>query len=748
MTALVQIAAVAMAPDASWAVTVAADGTVRTWGADVTPRVIRWAVPIQDGQPAAVALSGDRVRVLWATGETIRLYENVKGAYPREDAFLASASVQALALSPSGARAVVACDDATLRILNVGTGDFGRPVTTEGLTVHAVAVASDLGPVVAAFADGSVRRYDLAAGEWETVGSGPGINLVAVSPDGGTVIAVGADSTLVRWNRPGGAPPDYRVLDTAATAIAIDRTGGRVLAGRADGSLWRHDMTGVPAVEFTAPASAARPTQSSPAPPWWESSRQDAPPPPTSASAEAEAAPARVPPWASPGLSVVDEDVRFTVYRPQTLSPGVWGSLLVFAHKTDLIEEPGGPPVDPTEQVEAIARAHFGNVPVRKAEEDARSGVSRGARLRITADLPGIWCNPASAEFDWWEPVHHVVFRLLAAPEMVGSVVRGAVRIWCGPLILGEVSVAISVTASAPAAQPPAVAESAPRYRKIFPSYSHQDRAVVDGFEAVVHAFGDQYLRDVIAPRSGEEWRERLLELIEEADIFQLFWSSNSMRSPYCQKEWEHALALGRPFFVRPFYWEDPRPEDPASGLPPVALNALEFAKVTFLAGQAEIPTLRGTQPGAAFPAPAGYVGSAGAAAEYIDAPQAQDFWYDGGADTGGQPAWQPPPAAPASDPTPPDAYTTLGPPASYGQGNVPVTDAYGEGWSAPGPGYPQPSAPGQGYPPSGPAAGPPWPPAPTASPSRSVARRGRLVLAALVLVVIVVAVIIAFSLR
>jgi len=565
-----------MAPDASWAVTVAADGTVRTWGTGVTPRVIRRAVPIHDGQPTAVALWGDRVRVLWATGETTRLHENVQGAWPRDDDFLASAPVQALALSPSGALAVIACADATLRMLNVGTGEFGRPLAAEGPTARALAIASDQGPVVAAFADGSVRRYDFAARTWDIVGSGPGIDLLAVSPDGGTVIAVGANGTLVRWNRSGGAPLDYRVLDTAVSAITVDGTGGKVLAGRADGSLWLYDMMGGPPVEFAAPASAAPPPLSPP-----EASARSAPVQGLDSGRS----------WATPVRGVVDDDVRFTVYRPQTLSPGAWGALLVFAHKTDLVEEAGKPPLDPTEQVEAIARAHFGNLPVRKTEGDARSGVIRGTRLRITADLPGIRCDPASAEFDWWEPVHHVEFRLLAAPEMVGSVVRGSVRIWCGPLILGEVSVAISITGSAPAIRPPAVAESAPRYRKIFPSYSHHDRAIVDGFTEIVRTFGDEYLRDVIALRSGEQWRERLLRLIEEADVFQLFWSSNSMRSPYCREEWEHALALGRPFFVRPFYWEDPRPEDRANGLPPVALDALEFAKVTFLAGRAEVPT-------------------------------------------------------------------------------------------------------------------------------------------------------------
>jgi len=602
MTALVQIAAVAMAPDASWAVTLAADGSVRTWGPGVTPRVIRRAVPIDDGQPTAVALSGNRIRVLWATGDTVRLHENVQGAWPRHVDFQASASVHGLALSPSGDLAVVACADATLRMLNVGTGEFGRPLAAEGPTARAVAIASDQGPVVAAFADGSVRRYDFAARTWDIVGSGPGIDLIAVSPDGETVIAAGANSTLVRWNRSGGAPPDYLVLDIAVTAITVDGTGGKVLAGRADGSLWLYDMLGGPPVEFAEPA---------PTPPWWESLQQDSPLRETPTQGLRAG-----PSWAAPSRNV-DEDVRFTVYRPQTLSPGVWGSLLVFAHKTDLIEQPGRPPIDPNEQVEAIARAHFGNLPVRQSGEDARSGVVRGARLRITAELPGIRCNPASAEFDWWEPVHHVEFRLLAAPETVGSVVRGVVRIWCGPLILGEVSVAISITASAPAVPLPAVPESARRYRKIFPSYSHHDRAIVDGFAEIVRTFGDEYLRDVVAIRSGERWRDRLPELIEEADVFQLFWSSNSMRSPYCREEWEHALALGRPSFVRPFYWEDPRPEDRANGLPPAALDALEFAKVRFLAGQAGMLPLPDTL-GAAAPA-AQAAEYASQSARYID---------------------------------------------------------------------------------------------------------------------------------
>jgi hypothetical protein len=684
---------VATAPDASRAVTVAANGRVRIWGIGVSPRVIRWAVPIHGGDPVAVAVSENRIRVLRVDGTAIWRHENVEGAVQRDGYFIAvaPAPVQALALSPSGALAVAAYFDGTVQILNADTGEVVTPLATGGLIAHAVALASDRGPVVAAFEDGHVRRYHLAMGRSDIAGSHPGIRFLAVSPDGEAVIAV-AGRIMIRWVLSGGAPTDYRMLEADVTAIAVEGTGGKVLAGRADGTLWRYDMTGGSAVELTATPPAPSSPASPPAAGWWEDrgipdygspASSPAPPPPAATPA---------PPRISAGTGMIDDDVRFTVYRPQTLSPGAWASLMVFAHKTDLIEEPGKPPLDPNKEVQAIARAHFGNMPFSEAGEDARSPVFRGERVRITVDLPRIQCNPGEAGFDWWEPVHHVVFRLQAPPDLVGSVVRGAVRVWCGPLILGEVSLAIRVTASASAVPPPAVPESAARYRKIFPSYSHRDRAIVDAFAEVVRTFGDEYLRDVVALRTGEMWRDRLRELIEEADVFQLFWSSNSMRSPWCQKEWEHALALGRPLFVRPFYWEDPRPADPANGLPPAALDAVEFVRISVFAAQKEIPVYPGPDTGVTAgvgPAEPGYA---------PPTPQAAAPGYTVGSDTG---EW------PRSGSAPPAPYVPAGTPSSPGEFQRPA----GRGRQAPA-----------------------W-------------RRGRLVVAALVLTVIVVAVVIAIGL-
>ena len=97
-------------------------------------------------------------------------------------------------------------------------------------------------------------------------------------------------------------------------------------------------------------------------------------------------------------------------------------------------------------------------------------------------------------------------------------------------------------------------------------------------------------MRDVTALRSGEIWDQRILQLIEEADVFQLFWSWNALESEHVAREWQHALALRRPRFVRPVYWEDPLPAKPERNLPPAELTSLHFQKLPLLDAHATTP--------------------------------------------------------------------------------------------------------------------------------------------------------------
>src|ERR1700721_2928926 len=238
MGPLVPIAALAMAFDASWAVTVAQDGTIRTLGTGAEPRVLPQAVPVDDSRPVAVALADHGlIRVVWAAEDGLGLYENADGDEPRLETFPVPAPIRALAFSPSGRIAIAGCADGTLLSLDTATGEFGRRVSIGLLPAGALAVASDEGPVV------------------------------AITPDGNIVLALGAAGILYRWNVSLGRQPHLLELDEGSTALAVDSTGDKGLIGMPDGSLWLHDLAGGSAAEFGQPEasfpSAAQPSPAS-----------------------------------------------------------------------------------------------------------------------------------------------------------------------------------------------------------------------------------------------------------------------------------------------------------------------------------------------------------------------------------------------------------------------------------------------------------------------------------------------------
>jgi hypothetical protein len=292
------------------------------------------------------------------------------------------------------------------------------------------------------------------------------------------------------------------------------------------------------------------------------------------------------------GHSVVDENVQFTVYRPNAVRPEVWYPLLAFAHLAE--RRSGAPPgqPNPLEQVRALA-AQAGVAAYGAPRVDARGGVPREGQLTFVPFVEGVDFNPRSQSFEWQEDVHQQNFRLRAHPFTEGLVLRGQLTVYLGAFILADIALAFKVDNAAqpppaPSLRPLVSTGSGPRepgltpvtavpYQKVFPSYSHKDLAIVAQAEAYGKALGHIYLRDRLALRSGEQWEVRLLELIDEADIFQLFWSSNSMRSNYVRREWEHAIALGRPGFIRPTYWEVPMPQSANPRLPPDALAPLHF---------------------------------------------------------------------------------------------------------------------------------------------------------------------------
>ncbi len=295
------------------------------------------------------------------------------------------------------------------------------------------------------------------------------------------------------------------------------------------------------------PAPAA-PRPSAPVP----SAPHHNPPPP------ADVAPPEAP--ATAGSPEPSENIAFTAYFPHAVARGVWTTLLAYVH----LDSDGT-----AAAVEADSRQRLAAARDRTGKSKGRAtrAIARGTTLTVCPLLPGFRVNPPAMDVDWLEDWHRCEFRVqpLAESSFTGVTVAGSVQFLVGPLLIGEVAIGAVLADEAP----PATAEGPdPRrrghaYQSVFVSYAHADKDIVQWVERAVQALGMEYLRDVLFLRSGERWNEQILKRIPEADLFQLFWSENAKASQYVREEWQSALRLQRPDFIRPCYWQEPMPPPP-----------------------------------------------------------------------------------------------------------------------------------------------------------------------------------------
>lgn len=287
-------------------------------------------------------------------------------------------------------------------------------------------------------------------------------------------------------------------------------------------------------------------------------------------------------------LQVYDEDVMFTVYSPATVPTDRWCTLLAFAHLSKPSDDGAGEP-DPIAEVRRQAQQILGEKldDYKPRSADSISAVPRAGELILRPFVPDIEFNPAARSFRWEETVHREEFKLRASPSLDGKTARGWMRVYLGPLILAQINLSIRVDGWQVSQLPsqPAKRESARPLRKVFASYSHKDHEIVERIEQIVAEshLGIDYLRDATKLRVGEIWNTELMNMIRDADMFQLFWSWNSMSSKYVRQEVDYALSLGRETFVLPVYWEEPLPERPEEGLPPEDLKRIQFEKLSEL---------------------------------------------------------------------------------------------------------------------------------------------------------------------
>jgi len=281
----------------------------------------------------------------------------------------------------------------------------------------------------------------------------------------------------------------------------------------------------------------------------------------------------------------VDDNVQFTVYAPRKIKPNKTYSLLAFAHLTARRPGADADEPDPLEEVKAQAERLLGNQTANydDVKQSSTQPVPHGGELTFVPVVQGIEFSPPRRTFNWRKSVHREEFDMWVASEIADQTLSGRLTVFLGSLVIAEVALVITVDRNATSQSERASIDqpmSARRVRQVYASYSRSDEPVVAELAQVAPLFGTRFVTDRTHLEPGEDRIQGLQRLIRGADMFQLFWSSNSMRSPETVDEIKYAASLGRPGFILPTYWEEPLPRNPAENLPPPEIERLQFHRI------------------------------------------------------------------------------------------------------------------------------------------------------------------------
>jgi hypothetical protein len=249
------------------------------------------------------------------------------------------------------------------------------------------------------------------------------------------------------------------------------------------------------------------------------------------------------------GLTPLSGDIYFSAYYPKEIAPGPWHPFYSYMFRQLAAREIAD---DVQKQL-----GEFQDV-FRSVEQPGWETVPEGAVVTATPYLEGMEFNPPTQTIGFLENWHRFEFRVRAKQEWMNRASNGVVTFSVGGIIVGDLPISIFVGKT----DSSTIDARATRrlYDSIFASYSHNDAQIVRRVENACRALGLEYLRDVISIKSGQDWSDQLYELIEQADIFQLFWSQSAARSAPVEREWRHALQLhtDKRAFIRPVYWSQP----------------------------------------------------------------------------------------------------------------------------------------------------------------------------------------------
>lgn len=291
---------------------------------------------------------------------------------------------------------------------------------------------------------------------------------------------------------------------------------------------------------------------------------------------------------------------QFTAYYPRQAQAKTAYGLYVYAHLPNSVNAI-------QTNVEMFTAQLGGTVPNPVTAEQSTK-LAEGTHLTVILEADGLEFEPIAVTKKWRLPYTRFDFAFTAEEAIVGEIISGRIGILVEKIEIAHVDFSMLITAPELADKTSSEFVSATRplgrkggratdnplaaakftrsrpaaiYDKIFISYSREDTEVAEMYRQVQAAVGNDVFMDTHSIRAGDDWQAALANAIDEADIFQLFWSPHSAASEHVHMEWDYALkhkcndddCVG---FIRPVYWQHPLPD------PPDALSHINFRYVPF----------------------------------------------------------------------------------------------------------------------------------------------------------------------
>ncbi|HEX6819659.1 MAG TPA: toll/interleukin-1 receptor domain-containing protein [Ktedonobacterales bacterium] len=250
--------------------------------------------------------------------------------------------------------------------------------------------------------------------------------------------------------------------------------------------------------------------------------------------------------------------LQFSAFSPNEIATGTWSTLLVYTYVAEVLAQV---------QADAATFTELGSAPKETRGASTRK-VRQGVELTIEPHMDGVTFSPPSDTFIWRGDWRRSLFRLMADPTLSGTTQAGWIDVYGhGMAPIATIEISFSFHHAIPRAAlsvPRGMAVTGNVFDTVFLSYSHRDTEAMNQARQVYEYLGITVLVDELL-RAGDNFDERLREMIRSANVFHLLWSRNSAASDYVRKEWTAALTSGKGGrFIRPWYWRKPLVSPPA----------------------------------------------------------------------------------------------------------------------------------------------------------------------------------------